>query len=300
MILIPQILFWRKKIKFKIKNKPNNQKVKSKSLSTLFQCLKGSTLTFLWVSIKSLSSSWLSNNLYLIWKEFRDYCKSSGYLLRDFWIPNLEVYLPCWRNISKLEAFPISAERWYGQPFDVISGWVPPLLVVWFSAQALVQTLSECNISLPSSFEKWDSFNGANLFWKLCMACQISKTLITSLRRLRMNLMQVLIQLVILYASELALMTNGDQMQRTICWVNKTHSQPGDRSHCTWETSISPQLLSERNYTRVQFGEQSAGKQSDSPGVTSSLEMHLWANVAPRQLSASIWWEDKISEARRY
>lgn len=29
--------------------------------------------------------------------------------------------------------------------------------------------------------------------------------------------MQVLIQLVILYASELALMTNGDQMQRTIC-----------------------------------------------------------------------------------
>lgn len=65
--------------------------------------IKGSMLTFLWGSIKSLSFRWLSNDLYLIWKEARDYCKSSGYLLRDFWIPNLkcisftEETLPNWR-----------------------------------------------------------------------------------------------------------------------------------------------------------------------------------------------------------
>jgi len=57
--------------------------------------------------------------------------------------------------------------------------------------------------------------------------------------------------------------------------LTKIPPQPGDRSHCMEETSISPQLLSESHYIRVQFGEQSAGKRSDSLGGTSSLEVHL-------------------------
>jgi len=115
----------------------------------------GRALTFLWGSIKSFSFRWLSNDLHLIWKESRDYCNSSGHLLRDFWIPNLEVYLLPWRNTANLVVFPISAGHWYGQPFDAISGRMPSPVAVWFSTQALVQALSERDISLPSSFEKW-------------------------------------------------------------------------------------------------------------------------------------------------
>lgn len=57
--------------------------------------------------------------------------------------------------------------------------------------------------------------------------------------------------------------------------LTKIPPQPGDRSHCRGETSISPQLLSERNCIRVHSGEQLAGKQSDTLGVSSSLEIHL-------------------------
>lgn len=57
--------------------------------------------------------------------------------------------------------------------------------------------------------------------------------------------------------------------------LTKIPPQPGDRSHCAGETSISPQLLSERNDIRVRFGEQSARKQNDTLGVTSSSGIHL-------------------------
>lgn len=154
-------------------------------------------LTFLWGSIKSLSFRWLSNDLYLIWKESRDYCKSSGYLLRDFWIPNLEVYLLHWRNIAKLEVFPISAGHWYGQPFDVIQGECLLYSLSGFQHRLLcklsVSEISACQVPL----KKRDSFNKGNLHWKLCTACQITKQLLTSRRRFKTNLSQVLIQLVI-------------------------------------------------------------------------------------------------------
>lgn len=184
-----------------------------------------SALTFLWGSLKSLSSRWLSNDLYLVWKEPRDRCNSSGYLLRGFWIPNLAAYHLHQRDTAKLEVFPISAGHWYQQPFDVISGWISPLPLVWFSTEALVQTLREWDISLPSSFEKWDSFNKANVFWQLCSACQISKTLIAPRRRFKMHLIHVSIRPVIFFfnASELARMgmTNGEQMLWTISWVHR-------------------------------------------------------------------------------
>lgn len=72
----------------------------------------------------------------------------------------------------------------------------------------------------------------------------------------------------------------GSRCYKQYAELTKIPPQPGDWSHWMGETSISPQLLSVRNYIRVQFGEQSAGRQSDSLGVTGSLEIHLQIKCA--------------------
>lgn len=79
-------------------------------------------------------------------------------------------------------------------PLMLFQGVHSSPLLVWFSAQPLVQTLRDTDISPPSSFEKRDSFQAANLSHSLG---QISKTLIALRRGFKMTLIHVLIQLVI-------------------------------------------------------------------------------------------------------